>query len=205
MSSKKELNPKQKLFIAEYLKDKNGKQAAIRAGYSPKTAEVQASRLLSVAKVKAAVDESLGKLHKKLDISAERIRAELAHIAFADMADHVEVGTEGEVRIKSFDEMPEGSSRCISGIKEKKRILGSGEGDGKELILEATLEYKHHDKVKALELLGKDQGMFKEKVEITGKEGGPIQVQTTDLTKLSDEDLQKLELIIDKITQSTGN
>ena len=45
-----ELNPKQQRFVDEYLIDLNGKQAAIRAGYSEKTAEVQASRLLSNAK-----------------------------------------------------------------------------------------------------------------------------------------------------------
>lgn len=168
MSNNGGLNPKQRLFVAEYLKDKNGKQAAIRAGYSPKTAEVQASRLLSVVKVKAAVEESLGKVHKKLDISAERIREELSRIAFSDMADYVKVGTEGEVTIKPFEEMPEGASRTISGIKEVRRIMNSSEGDGKDIILEARLEYKHHDKLKALELLGKDQGMFKEKVEHTG-------------------------------------
>lgn len=164
--TKNNLNPKQKLFVAEYLKDKNGKQAAIRAGYSRKTAEVQASRLLSVAKVKAAVDEALGKVHKKLDISAERIREELALIAFADMADYVKVGTEGEVSIKPFSEMPEGASRAISKIKEVRRIMNSSEGDGKDLILEARVEYGHHDKLRALEMLGKDIGMFKERVEV---------------------------------------
>lgn len=163
MSSNGGLNPKQKLFVAEYLKDKNGKQAAIRAGYSPKTAEVQASRLLSVVKVKAAVDEALGKVHKKLDISAERIREELARMAFADMADYVDIGVDGSVRVKSFGEMPEGSSRAIAGIKERRVIRSGDDGD---TFLEATLEYKHHDKLRALELLGKDQGMFKERVEV---------------------------------------
>ena len=128
--------------------------------------------------VKAAIAEALEKLHKKLDISAERIREELARIAFADMADHVEVGSEGEIRIKPFDEMPEGSSRSISGIKEKRRILSTDSGD---TILEATLEYKHHDKVRALELLGKDQNMFKEKVEHTGKDGGPIEFKAIEV------------------------
>lgn len=47
------LTPKQEAFCREYLIDLNGKQAAIRAGYSSKTAEVQASRLLSNAKVQA--------------------------------------------------------------------------------------------------------------------------------------------------------
>lgn len=176
MNKKNELNPKQKLFVAEYLKDKSATQAAIRAGYSEKTAHSQGPRLLGHVGVKTAIAEGLERLHKKLDISAERIREELARIAFADMADHVSVGTEGEVRIKSFDEMPEGSSRCISGIKEKRRILA---GAGEDAILESTLEYKHHDKVKALELLGKDQGMFKDKVEHTIEVKG-IEVKIVD-------------------------
>ena len=50
----------QQLFIMEYVVDLNGKQAAIRAGYSAKTAEVQASRLLSHVKVQAAIRKALG-------------------------------------------------------------------------------------------------------------------------------------------------
>ena len=49
------LNPKQKRFVSEYLIDLNAKQAAIRAGYSPKTAEVQASRLLSLVNAIALI------------------------------------------------------------------------------------------------------------------------------------------------------
>lgn len=52
------LTPKQQRFVEEYLIDLNGKQAAIRAGYSAKTAEMQASRLLSYAKVSQAVSEA---------------------------------------------------------------------------------------------------------------------------------------------------
>jgi len=165
MSSKKALNPKQKLFVAEYLKDKNATQAAIRAGYSKKTADVQGPRLLGNVRIAAAVQDGLEKIHKKLDISAERIRAELARIAFADIAEQVAVNEDGSIRVKTFNEMPEGASRSISGLKEKRRILGGDDGD---VTLEATLELKNHDKVKALELLGKDQGMFKEKVEHSG-------------------------------------
>jgi len=49
------LSPKQAQFVEEYVVDLNGKQAAIRAEYSAKTAKVQASRLLRKAKVQTAV------------------------------------------------------------------------------------------------------------------------------------------------------
>lgn len=53
------LTQRQQMFVDEYLVDLNGKQAAIRAGYSPKTAEVQASRLLTVVKVPAHIDKAM--------------------------------------------------------------------------------------------------------------------------------------------------
>ena len=53
------LTPKQARFVEEYLIDLNGKQAAIRAGYSPGTAEVQASRLLRNAKVRFALEDAM--------------------------------------------------------------------------------------------------------------------------------------------------
>ena len=70
-ASSKELNIKQRLFADEYLKDLNGKQAAIRAGYSERTAEQQASRLLSHVKVQEHLQVKRTKLEKKTDITQE--------------------------------------------------------------------------------------------------------------------------------------
>jgi len=78
------LTDKQRLFVAEYLVDRNATQAAIRAGYSPKTAEFQASRLLSNVKVRAAVDQGLMSLAEQVGISAERVLRERARLAFFD-------------------------------------------------------------------------------------------------------------------------
>lgn len=77
LSSKGDLNDKQLRFVYEYLKDSNGKQAAIRAGYSKKSAEVQASRLLSNAKVKAAVAEGQKFISEKTETEAEYVRRRL--------------------------------------------------------------------------------------------------------------------------------
>lgn len=65
------LTPKQQRFVLEYLKDQNGKQAAIRAGYAPGSAEVQACRLLRNAQVRAAVDAGQARLAKKAEITVE--------------------------------------------------------------------------------------------------------------------------------------
>jgi phage terminase small subunit len=68
-----ELNAKQTRFVAEYLKDQNATQAAIRAGYSPKTAKQIGSRLLTNVDVKAAFTAKQTKLLDKLELTAESL------------------------------------------------------------------------------------------------------------------------------------
>lgn len=67
------LTDKQARFVEEYLIDNNGTQAAIRAGYSPNTAESQASRLLTNAKVREAVEFGRDEIKQKTDITRERL------------------------------------------------------------------------------------------------------------------------------------
>ena len=71
------LTPLQGRFVDEYLTDLNGKQAAIRAGYSARSAEVTASRLLSNAKVAAAVAEAQSKIAERNEVTQDWIIAEL--------------------------------------------------------------------------------------------------------------------------------
>lgn len=67
------MNEKQKRFCDEYLIDCNATQAAIRAGYSPKTAQVQSARLLSNVMVKAYIDEQLERLHNEKTADAREV------------------------------------------------------------------------------------------------------------------------------------
>lgn len=67
------MTEKQKRFADEYLKDTNMTQAAIRSGYSPKTAYSQGQRLLKKVEVKAYIDEQLQKMQKKTIASAEEV------------------------------------------------------------------------------------------------------------------------------------
>jgi phage terminase small subunit len=75
------LTDQQQLFCDQYLVDLNGKQAAIRAGYSEKTAEVQASRLLSYAKVQEYIKEKQNTLSEKLSLDAEWVLIRLKEIS----------------------------------------------------------------------------------------------------------------------------
>lgn len=77
----KPLSPKQRAFVTEYLKDHNGTQAAIRAGYSVKTANEQAARLLVNVSIKDAIQEAQSKAEKRAILTYGRALEILAEIA----------------------------------------------------------------------------------------------------------------------------
>lgn len=75
-----DLTPKQARFVAEYLIDSNATQAAIRAGYSKKTAGPGGAQLLKNIKVRAAVEAGREKIAKKLEITAEDLLSDVVDI-----------------------------------------------------------------------------------------------------------------------------
>lgn len=166
------LTDKQKRFCEEYLIDLNATQAAIRAGYSPKTAEQTASRLLRNVKVQEYIAKRQKELSRSTEITQERVIKELALIAFSNNADYAHV-VEKKMQVEAggalvdvldkdgnpvmyrtvepvlTEELTEEQKRALAVIKKGR--------DG--------LEVKSCDKVKALELLGKHLGIFTDKIE----------------------------------------
>ncbi len=71
------LTPKQQRFVQEYLQDHNGTKAAIRAGYSDKTAKQQGSRLLTEPRIQAAVRAGQQKVARKAEVTVDSLMAEL--------------------------------------------------------------------------------------------------------------------------------
>jgi phage terminase small subunit len=145
------LNPKQRRFVAEYLKDQNGTQAAIRAGYSKRTANEQAAELLAIPRIRAAVDAKLDKIMTNAGITQERVLKALLNIAELDP--RMLFNPDGTVKMMS--ELPDSVALAISSIESDNLV-----GDIKKL--------KFWDKVKALELLGKHVKLFDENVTLSG-------------------------------------
>lgn len=147
------LTDKQQQFVDEYLIDLNATQAAIRAGYSAKTADQQGSRMLANVKVKQAVAEKQAQRSKRTGVNQDRVILELAKVAFAKMTDIVD----SNGRIK------EGASpddlACIESIKYKESDNEYGGSVEREV--------KIASKLKALELLGKHLGMWSDKFNVT--------------------------------------
>lgn len=159
------LTPKQLRFVDEYLIDLNATQAAIRAGYSAKTAAQIGERLLRKVEIQAALSERMKEREQRTEITQDMVVAELAKIAFSDQRKVMTWGLSG-VKLRDSESLTEDDAAIVSEVSETITAAGG------------SLKLKTHDKVKALELLGKHLGMFKDKVEITGKNGGPVESQT---------------------------
>lgn len=95
----KPLLPRHERFVAEYLKDLNATQAYIRAGYRPRGAQASASKLLKQPQIEAAIAEGQRRLAQTLRITVERMAAEYATIAFANVDDFITVEGDGRVRV----------------------------------------------------------------------------------------------------------
>ena len=150
------MTEKQKIFADEYLVDLNATRA-YRVAYpsvkKDETAAQAGSRMLRNVKVAAYIQERMEERQKRTEITQDRVLEELAAIAFAKATDYAEV--KGEcVKIKDTDTLDEQQIRAIAGIKEGKY----------------GIELKLNDKEKALELLGRHLGMFKDKLEVSGLE-----------------------------------
>lgn len=160
----KKLTPKQRLFVHEYLVDLNATQAAKRAGYSKKTAYVQGPRLLEHVGIKKAVKAARERRENKAIMTREEILEELSLVGRADIKNYFTIEEGGEIRAKTFNEMPPGASRALESIEETRTISESK--DGKEtLLISDRIKVKGLDKIRSLELLGKHQGMFPTKIE----------------------------------------
>lgn len=139
------LTPKQQRFVAEYLKDSNATQAAIRAGYSAKTAGSQGHDLLKKPEIAAAVQVHL----QKVGVTSEVVLGELLRIARADMADAFRKNG----ALKPLSEMPEDVRRALAGIDVEDATKAHA----------AITKVRFWDKNRALELLGRHLKLFDDK------------------------------------------
>ena len=157
------LTPKQQRFVEEYLIDLNATQAAIRAGYSPKTAEQQGSRLLRNAQVARAVADGKERASKRAQLTLDQVIAELALIGFANMADYMRVGPDGDPYL-DFSTLTREQAAALTEVTVEDFKDGRGE-DARDV---RRVKFKLADKRAALVDLGRHMGGFKDKVEISG-------------------------------------
>ncbi|HOI30886.1 MAG TPA: terminase small subunit [Melioribacteraceae bacterium] len=140
---------KQRLFIEEYLKDFNGTQAAVRAGYSKKTARQTAYENLTKPYIRQEISRELERIYDGHKNDQEKIIRELAIVAFSRITDYAEI-TDDDIILRSETEIP----RELMGAIAEIRISETKEGKRKNIKL--------HNKIEALKLLGNYHRLFDE-------------------------------------------
>lgn len=154
------------LFVHEYLIDRNGTQAAIRAGYAPKSAHTTANRLLKDAKVAAEIAAATAAHFDRLEVTKDRLTRELAKIAFADLRDFLTWGPEEKAIVDPTTGTVIGKTSGVS-LKPSAEIGDDAAGVIAEIGETQTgLKVKLHDKLAAVKMLGQELGMFKERAEV---------------------------------------
>lgn len=162
------MNAKQSRFVEEYLKDQNATQAAIRAGYSKANAESIGSRLSRNVEVAAAISQGLVKVavevRKSTKLTKARVVRELKALALSNVS-HYRVSAEGY--LEAAPDAPDNAMAAVSSVDRRVYPDGSVE-----------VKFRLWDKPGTLKLAGRhvDVKGFSDRMELTGKGGGPIQV-----------------------------
>lgn len=175
----KKLKAKHEVFCREFLVDLNATQAAIRAGYSPKRADVNGSILARQPAIKARINELKQERIDQLGVDANYVLCRLVEIDRMDIGDIFN----DDLTLKPLSEWPEAWRRYLSGVN----LVELFEGKGKSREMTGILKkLKWPDKVKNLELLGRhvDVQAFRDnvKTELSGPGGGPVRTENTELT-----------------------
>jgi phage terminase small subunit len=138
------MNPRQQRFVDEYLIDLNGYRAARRAGYEEKWARHIASRLLRKPEIAAAVEKAKEERRERLRITADRVLAELARLAFADIGRLLVQDGKG-LSLKDTRDLSPDDLAAVAAIEV------SADGKGRVRL---------HSKLRALDAIARHLGLF---------------------------------------------
>ena len=150
------LTPKQDRFVDEYLVDLNATQAAIRAGYSTKTAKAIGHENLAKPNLAEAIQEAMAERSKRTEVSQDRVVKELARIAFASLGDVIKWGPTG-TKVRPSTELSEDVGAAVYEVSETRTEHGVG------------VRVKLYDKKGALDSLAKHLGMFVERHQVAAR------------------------------------
>lgn len=173
------LNDKQQRFAAEYLKDCNATQAAIRAGYSEKTAYSQGQRLLKHVEIQQLVQQRAAKVIERAEFNAEQVVRQLERMVTFDPRKLFHQ----DGRPKAITELDDDTAMVIQGLDVQEQFEGSGD---ERQFVGYVKKYKLTDRLGAVNTALKMFGKLTEKVEHTGKDGGPIETRD-----MSDNDVAR--------------
>lgn len=137
-------------FCEEYLIDLNAAQAAIRCGYSKKTAKEQGARLLTDANIQAEIKRLMQERSKSTQVTAQMVVEELSKVGFANIQDYIKKG----FKIEMISELKKEHAAAIESVQIETKTQNG--------LTITKAKIKLHSKTSALDMLGKHFGIFKE-------------------------------------------
>jgi phage terminase small subunit len=149
------LNPKQDIFCREYLIDFNATQAAIRAGYSRKTARSIAEENLTKLDIQARLSELIKARADRTQIASDRVLQQYCDIADFRITDILYFDGK-QCTYKPMEEWPKSALAAVSAIKQTVEIRKVGD----EEIKIVKLEFKVDDRLRALDSMARHLGLF---------------------------------------------
>jgi len=158
------LTAKQQRFVEEFLVDGNATQAAIRAGYSERTARSIAQENLTKPDIAQAIAAGQRARSTHLGITADDIARELAKLGFANMADYLTVGEDGQPTL-DWSQLTRDQAAALQEVTVDEYVDGAGD-DAREV---RKVRFKLSDKRASLVDLAKLLGFWKEKHELSGR------------------------------------
>ena len=177
-----ELTTKQADFVRAFLVDGNATQAAIQAGYSRKTAASVGHENLRKPQIASRIDAERDRAARDAAMEVDEIARRLSWLARTDPADFFDV-TEAGVTLKPTGRLTEAQRYALREAQQTVTETGG------------SVRVKIADPKPALDTLAKWRGMLVTKHEHSGPEGGPIQTETADLSRLSKDQLRQLAVI----------
>lgn len=166
------LTEKEAFFVEVYLRTNNASAAYKAIGGR----ERDGHRFLTKPNVAAEIDRRRRLMLEQIDVTPEMVLNEIAHVAFARMSDVVRVSPLGEAYIDLTDLTPSSKVALKSIVMETQ--IGK---DGRALDTR-KVKVEFHDKMRALDALAKHFDLYRDRMEVTGPNGGPLQVQQIDTT-----------------------
>ena len=143
------LSQKQRVFVQEYLVDLNASKAAVRAGYSKKTAFRIGAENMQKPAIKSAIQEYMEQREARTQIAADTVVIELAKIGFANMQDYFKEG----FSIRDIQALPREHAAAIQEVTIDETVTDDG-------VTVRRVKFKLLDKRAALVELGKHLGIF---------------------------------------------
>lgn len=167
--AKGRLTPKQEAFVREYLLDLNATQAAIRAGYSAKTAKTIGPRLLENVGVQEAITAGRMKTAERLELTREAVIRQYQRIGFSDPRKMFDANGQ----LKPITELDDDTAAAIQAFDVEMKATINEDGEPVSL---PVAKIKIADRKTALDSIMKAQGWnLPDQVEVAGKGGGAIQ------------------------------